>query len=373
MAPHKKTPTGTKRTKVPATQSSPEANAQQVYETVRVALHLARSKTVAAVNAAMVEAYWEIGRKIAEAVGNRAEYGKRLLHFLSGQLTTEFGKGFTPRNLWHMRQFYEAFPNMHALRAQLSWTHYRLLMRVPDAERRNWYMNEAADEGWSSRQLDRQINTAFYDRLLATQKAEQREELKAEIQTSRPVTKADDVLKDPYVLEFLDISPNAAMREKDLEQKLIDRLQDFLLELGKGFAFIARQKHIAADTQHFYIDLVFYNYILKCFVLIDLKTGELTHQDIGQMDFYTRIFQERFCGKGDNPPIGIVLCAKKNETIARYSVLNDKDNLYTAQYLTYLPSEEQLANLFGHERELLEMASLGLGEDDPADDPEGKP
>ncbi|MBO4330144.1 MAG: DUF1016 family protein [Rhodocyclaceae bacterium] len=346
--------------------SSPAADAQQVYEAVRGALHLARSKTVTAINAAMVEAYWEIGRKIAETVGDRAGYGKRLLHFLSGQLTAEFGKGFTPRNLWHMRQFYEAFPNVHALRAQLSWTHYRLLMRVPCAERREWYMNEAADEGWSSRQLDRQINTSFYDRLLATRQAAQREELKAEIRETQPITQADNVLKDPYVLEFLDIPPNAAMREKDLEQKLIDRLQDFLLELGKGFAFVARQKHIAADTQHFYIDLVFYNYILKCFVLIDLKTGELSHQDIGQMDFYTRIFQERFCDKGDNPPIGIVLCAKKNETIAKYSVLNDKDNLYTAQYLTYLPSEEQLANLFGRERELLEIASLGLGEDEPS-------
>ncbi len=353
--------------------TSPPADEQHLYEAARDALRIARSKTVATVNAAMVEAYWEIGRHIAQAVGDRGEYGKHLLQFLSKRLTAEFGKGFTPRNLWHMRQFYETFPNVHALRAELSWTHYRLLMRVPSAERREWYMNEAASEGWSSRQLDRQINTAFYDRLLATQKMEQREELKAEIWTTRPFTRADDVLKDPYVLEFLDISPNAAMREKELEQKLIERLQDFLLELGKGFAFVARQKHIAADTQHFYIDLVFYNYILKCFVLIDLKTGELTHQDIGQMDFYTRIFQERFCEKGDNPPIGIVLCAKKNETIAKYSVLNDKDNLYAAQYLTYLPSEEELASLFDHERELLEMESLDQGNDTPAGALEGEP
>ena len=338
------------------------ADEQQVYEAVRAALALARSKTVAAVNAAMVGAYWEIGRQIALAAGDRAEYGKHLLQFLAGRLTAEFGKGFDISNLRNMRQFYQTFPKRDALRLELSWTHYRLLMRVPSAERREWYMHEAASEGWSSRQLDRQINTAFYDRLLATRKAEQREELKAEIQASRPVTRADDVLKDPYVLEFLDISRNGALHENELEQKLIDRLRDFLLELGKGFAFVASQKHIAADTQHFYIDLVFYNYVLKCFVLIDLKTGELTHQDIGQMDFYTRIFQERFCGKDDNPPIGMVLCAKKNETVARYSVLNDKDNLYAAQYLTYLPTEEELASLLGHERELLEIDALGKQE-----------
>jgi predicted nuclease of restriction endonuclease-like (RecB) superfamily len=224
----------------------------------------------------------------------RAEYGAGLIKYLAERLTKEFGKGFTPTNLKYMRQFYEAFPIGHALRDQLSWTHYRLLMKIDDASRREFYLAECAECNWSSRQLERQINSFYYERLLATQKSG-RESVKNEINTLEPKTDPDYILKDPYILEFLDLKENKDYHESDLEQALIDNLQKFLLELGKGFSFVARQRRITLDGDHFYIDLVFYNYILKCFVIIDLKTSKLTHQDIGQIDFYVRYFVRLSC------------------------------------------------------------------------------
>lgn len=314
-----------------------------VYENIREVLLTARNKTYSAINDAMVNAYWDIGRQIAEAQGERAEYGKQLMKYLSENLTDEFGKGFTVRNLQQMRQFYFAFQNAHTLCAELSWSHYRLLSRVENRERREFYTQEAASEGWSVRQLDRQINSFYYERLLATRDSK-KSEVVNEIRHLEPKTEADGILKDPYVLEFLNLKQDKAYLESELEQALIDKLQEFLLELGKGFSFVARQKRISDNTDHYYIDLVFYNYILKCFVLIDLKTGKLTHQDVGQMDFYVRLFQERYSLPDDNPPIGIILCADKSEAVAKYSVLVDKENLLASKYMLYLPTEEELAH-----------------------------
>jgi len=277
------------------------------YGRVRETVLTAKNKIYAAVNFAMVEAYWEIGREIYEAQGKseRAEYGKGLLEYLSEELTAEFGQGFTVTNLKYMRQFYLTFQNRHALRDQLSWTHYRLLIRLGNDSQREFYLNECIECNWSTRQLERQINSFYYERLIATQTGN-RDSVKAEIQTLEPKTDPEYILKDPYILEFLNLKENKQYHEAELEQGLIDNLQDFLLELGKGFSFVARQKRITIEGDHYYIDLVFYNYILKCFVLIDLKTGKLSYQDVGQIDFYVRYFEDKMKQAGDNPTIGIV-------------------------------------------------------------------
>lgn len=329
-----------------------------IYNEIRTVLEEARGSVARAVNAAMVAAYWEIGRMINDAVGERAAYGKQLLGYLSKRLTEEFGKGFTVANLRNMRQFSQMFPIRYALRSELSWTHYRLLMRVDNEQRRTWYMNEAADAGWSSRQLDRQIQTSYYDRLLATRGEANRLEVAREIQKTQPITAADSIVRDPYVLEFLGIPRDERLQEKDLEGALIDKLQDFLLELGRGFCFAGRQMRITDGTDDYYVDLVFYNYLTRCFVLVDLKAGKLTHQDVGQMDFYVRLFEERYKPADDNPPIGIILCSEKTEATARYSVLADKQNLFASQYMTYLPTEEELARALRRERQEVEGAAL---------------
>ena len=326
----------------------------KVYESIRSALTDARTKVFNTVNSTMVTVYWEIGQEIAEAVGDRAEYGKQLLKFLSERLTVEFGKGFTTANLRNMRQFYQMFPIRYALRSELTWTHYRMLMRIDEQNRREFYLSESAQSGWTSRQLERQINSFYYERLLATQKSG-REGVKSEIQKLEPKTTADYILKDPYILEFLDLSENKSYFESELEQALIDKLQEFLLELGKGFSFVARQKRITTEGgEHYYIDLVFYNFILKCFIVIDLKTGKLTYQDVGQIDFYVRLFNEKVKQSDDNPTIGIILCADKDESIVKYSVLADNENLFASKYRLYLPTEDELKVELQRERELIE-------------------
>ncbi|MDY3981306.1 PDDEXK nuclease domain-containing protein [Paraeggerthella sp. LCP19S3_G8] len=318
------------------------ASDETVCQSVRSTLASARTKAAAAVNDAMVSAYWEIGRQIAEAQGDRAEYGKHLMKYLSERLTAEFGKGFTERNLRAMRQLYLAYPIRHTLCAELGWSHYRLIIRVEDPVRRDFYVRSAVEERWTVRQLDRQIHSFYYERLLAT-RAEGKDKVRQEIQQLEPPTKADDVLKDPYVLDFLELNGNSDFLETDLEQALMDKLQQFLLELGKGFSFVARQQRISADGDHYYIDLVFYHYILKCFVLIDLKTGKLTPQDIGQMDFYVRLFDDQCTRADDNPTIGIVLCANRNKTVAKYSALADGRGIFASQYVLCLPTEEELS------------------------------
>ena len=315
-------------------------NTEKTYTEIRNSVISAQSRIYTAVNSAMVQAYWEIGEQIYLACGenDRAEYGKGLLKYLSEKLTAEFGKGFTERNLRNMRQFYQAYPIRHSLRAELSWTHYRRLLRIDNEERRNWYTEECAKSSWSVRQLERQINTLFYERLLSSK---DKEPVANEIQTTEPKPEYEKIIRDPYVLEFLDLPENPHFYEKDLEQALINHLQKFLLELGRGFCFEARQKKISFDGRHFYIDLVFYNYILKCFVLIDLKIGDLTHQDLGQMQMYVNYYTRELMNEGDNPPIGIVLCADKSEAVVKYTLPEDNTQVFASKYMTYIPSEEE--------------------------------
>lgn len=319
------------------------------YKQIKSILESARNQVYSTANSAMIQAYWNIGKSIIEQQGKseRAEYGTQLLKELSKKLTKDFGKGFTTSNLRNMRQFYLTFPNCYALRNNLSWTHYRMLMRIENEKARNFYLEECEKSNWSTRQLERQINSFFYERLLSSHN---KEDVSREILEIEPGKKPEDIIRDPYVLEFLGIKQNSDFYEKDLEQALIGELQNFLLELGRGFSFVARQKHIDLDGEHFYIDLVFYNYILKCFVLIDLKTGKLTHQDIGQMDSYIRIFDELQKGDDDNPTIGIILCSEKNEAIAKYSVLNDGKQLFASKYQLMLPTAEELEKYIKNER-----------------------
>jgi predicted nuclease of restriction endonuclease-like (RecB) superfamily len=328
-----------------------------VYKSIRDTLAEARSKVYAAINSAMVEAYWEIGRQIEDAVGERAEYGKGLLKFLAERLTTEFGKGFDESSLRRMRKFCKTFPIRATLWHELSWSHYRLLMKIDDESRREFYTRECVKSAWSVRQLERQINSFFYERLLATQK-ESRASVRDEIYTLEPRKEADYVLKDPYILEFLDLKENCKYNEDELEQALIDKLQEFLLELGRGFTYESRQKRITFDGEHFYIDLVFYNYILKCFVLIDLKTGKLTHQDIGQMQMYVNYYTREMMNEGDNPPIGIILCSDKSENVVRYTLPMDNTQIFTSKYKMYLPTEEELKRELEREREIIERQQL---------------
>jgi predicted nuclease of restriction endonuclease-like (RecB) superfamily len=253
-----------------------------------------------------------------------------------------------------MRQFYKVWPIANALRSQLSWTHYRLILKVEDEKARSFYLQEAIDCNWSTRTLERQINSLYYNRVLLTKK-ENRPFVKAEAENNKEPAQVGDLIKDHYILEFLNLNPNKQFYEKELEQGLIDKLQEFLLELGKGFSFVSRQYRISAEDEHFYVDLVFYNYILKCFLLIDLKTGKLTHQDIGQMDMYVRFFEEEVRQKNDNPTIGLILCAEKNKAIAKYSLLNDSKQIFASKYKLYLPSEEELVKELEKERELVEI------------------
>ena len=268
-------------------------------------------------------------------------------------MTKEFGKGFTVANLKNMRQFYLIFQKSYALRSELTWTHYRLLMRVENENARNFYIEECIKSNWSTRQLERQITTLFYKRLLSSK---DKEKVSKEIYKLEPqIKKAEDIIKDPYVLEFLGLPENTNFLEKNLEQALIDHLQKFLLELGRGFSFVARQKRITFDGRHFYIDLVFYNYLLKCFVLIDLKVGDLTHQDLGQMQMYVHYFEEEMMNEGDNPPIGIVLCADKSDSIVKYTLSKNETQVFASKYKAYLPSEEELLSEIKKEYNILKQ------------------
>lgn len=328
------------------------------YGEIKDILTMARNKVYQTANYAMVEAYWNIGKSIiGEQGGNeKAEYGAGLLKELSEQMTRDFGKGFTVANLKNMRQFYLTFPNSYALRSELSWTHYRLLMRVENDNAREFYMQEAVKSQWSTRQLERQINSFFYERLLSSKNKEQ---VANEIQTLEPAKNPEDIIRDPYVLEFLGLNPNDDFYESDLEQALITHLQKFLLELGRGFSFVARQKRITFDGRHFRIDLVFYNYILKCFVLVDLKVGDLTHQDLGQMQMYVHYYERELMNEGDNPPIGIVLCADKSESVVRYTLPENETQIFASKYKLYLPSEEELLRELRQEYQALESGKTG--------------
>lgn len=332
-----------------------ELNTQKFYQNIRQLIEQNRRRTYRVINSAMLHTYWNIGRLIVEEEKEgsaRAIYGKRLIPTLAKQLTMEFGKGFNSTNLHYMCQFYHTFPNVHAVRGELTWTHYRILLKVQNDRARDFYINEAIENQWSTRQLERQVNSFYYERLLSSQNKrpviEEAEEHSRQLQP-------EDFIKDPYIWEFLNLEPDKSFLEKELEAALISKLQAFLLELGRGFSFVARQQRLSTESKHFYIDLVFYNFYLKCFVLIDLKIGELTHQDIGQMDMYVRYYEENRKVEGDNPTIGIILCSEKDETIVRYSVLEESRQLFASRYLTYLPTEEELAHELEREVEALRL------------------
>ena len=328
-----------------------------LYAEVRTVLLTARAQVQQTVNSAMVLAYWQIGQLIVEHEQGgeaRAAYGKQVLASLSRQLKAEFGKGFDTRNLRYMRAFYLAHPNWNAVRSELTWTHHRLLLRVENPESRDWYTKEAIEQGWSSRALDRQISTLFYERLLSSQdKAGVAAEAAALITQQAP-TEPRDFIRDPYVLEFLGAGVHPALYEKDLERGLLEQLQQFLLELGKGFAFVARQKHLRVEDEECFIDLVFYNYLLKCFVLIDIKVGKLSHQDVGQMDMYVRVFEEQYRGEGDNPTLGLILCSERNQAVAKYSLLAESQQIFASKYSLILPTEAELQAELERDRSLLE-------------------
>jgi predicted nuclease of restriction endonuclease-like (RecB) superfamily len=316
----------------------------------------ARKQILRDVDTVQVRTCWEIGRHIIEfeqGGAGRAQYGKQLLPTLATTLTAEFGKGFDVSNLRHMRGFFLAFPIHDALRRELSWTHYRTLLRVEDEKARQWYMNEAAEQGWSTRALERQIGTLYYERLVASPDR-QAVEREATSNIEHLKQSPREFVRDPVILEFLGLPGAGRLLESELEQALLDNLQAFLLELGKGFAFVARQMRVSTESKEFYIDMVFYNYLLKCFVLFDLKSGELTHQDIGQMDMYVRMVDDLRRGPDDNPTVGIILCTHKDASVVRYSVLHENEYLFASKYKLILPSEDELRAELDRERASLE-------------------
>jgi len=328
---------------------------------VRALIQAARQQALRAVDTVQVRTYWEIGRHIVEfeqGGAERAEYGEKLIPRLAEALTAEFGKGFDERNLRNMRAFYLGFPIRNALRSELSWTHYRTLLRVESEAARLWNLRETAEQNWSTRALERQIGTLYYERLLASQDRRAVEQEAAANLAALPPTPRDFV-RDPVLLEFLGLPQTGKLLEADLEQALLDNLQAFLLELGKGFAFVARQQRISTESKDFFLDMVFYNYLLKCFVLFDLKTGELTHQDIGQMDMYVRMYDDLKRGADDNPTVGVILCAQKDASVVRYSVLHENAQLFASKYKLVLPTEEELRAELDRERALL--AQMGRG------------
>ena len=368
------------------TPPSPTTNSDvsSLFERVAGILESGRGRVLHTINHETVLAYWLIGREIIQALQGgeaRAQYGNALIADLSKRLTERYGAGFSVVNLKNFRQFYLTYSDRavsigspsgsqlavsdglnpisspvgsespSVFHPNLSWSHYRALMRVENIAARQFYEREAIESHWSRRDLERQIGSLFYERLMgSTDKVAMLEGVRQEVMPINPM----DMLKDPYVLEFLDLPNVPQLQESQLEQAIIDKLQHFLLELGRGFSFVARQKRMRFDDKDFYVDLVFYNYLLKCFVLIDLKIGELSHQDIGQMDGYVRMYEAHAKVEGDNPTIGLILCSEKNAAVARYSVLNDSQQLFAAKYQFTLPSEDELQREILRERALIE-------------------
>lgn len=345
-----------------AAEGAPEPDAQALYGHILAVLTQARQQAKRSVNQTMVQAYWQVGRLIVEheqAGQARAAYGSKTLHTLAQRLTQELGRGYSLANLRNFRQFYLTFAEdeiRYSPSSELSWTHYRVLMRVQDPSARLWYAREASSQTWSVAALDRQISTLYYQRLLSSQNQEGiKGEARALLARDAPPDPRD-FLRDPYILEFLGGRPQTDWYEKDLEQGLLDQLQKFLLELGKGFAFVARQRHLRIEDEDAFVDLVFYNYILKCFVLIELKVGKLSHQDVGQLDMYVRVFDENIRQSGDNPTLGLILCSERNEAVARYSLLAGSEQVFASRYQPWLPTEAELQAELTRDRARLENA-----------------
>ena len=319
-----------------------------VFEDACNIIETAQKVAYSAVDLTLVHRNWLLGKRIADEELNgesRAEYGAEVIKKLSKDLNAQYGRGYTKTNLYNFYSFYKMYPEIFHSESgksnvKLSWTHYRVLLQVKDEIAREWYENEALRETWSVKALQRNISSQYYYRILKTQdKAVVETEMKE--LTSEYQSKLE-FIKNPVIAEFLGMKEDTSFLESDLEQCIIGNLQKFLMELGKGYAFVARQQHIHTEKEDYYIDLVFYNYILKCFVLIDLKTKKITHQDIGQMDMYIRMYDDIKRGEGDNPALGIVLCADTDEDIAKYSILHGNEQLFASKYKLYLPTEEEL-------------------------------
>lgn len=338
---------------------------------VKAIINEARSAVYGGINAVQIDHNWKIGRRIVEDEQGgkvRAEYGKRTIAELSAHLCAEFGDGYSERNLWEFRKFYVVFPNIEILHTRvqnLSWSHFRAIMRVADPVAREWYINEASNEHWGVRVLDRNISTQYYERLLLSQADKQ--PVIAEMKKKTAALQKDklEFIKNPAVLEFIGLHGKQGLVEDDLEKAILVHLQEFLLELGKGFSFVESQKLMRTECNDYFIDLVFYNYLLKCFFLIDLKVGRITHQDVGQMDMYVRMYDEIVKQPDDNPTIGIVLCADTDPDIARYSILKGNEHLFATKYKLNLPTPEELTEEVSRQRSIL-MAQLsdtegGLG------------
>ena len=318
-----------------------------------------RLQAYASVNAVMIETYWHIGERIVKEEqhgNNRADYGKQIIDMLSQELTNTFGKGFGTRNLWYFKQFFLVFPRynddtiLHTRVQNLTWSHIRSLLKIENQEERDWYLKEAADQTWSVRTLERNISSQYYHRLLLSQK---KENVTSEMQQLTKPYQQDklEFIKNPIVAEFLGLAPNSDFSETQLESAIISNIQKFLMELGKGYAFVARQQHIRTDETDYYIDLVFYNYLLKCFILIDLKTEKISYQDVGQMDMYLQMYDTLKKSEDDNPTIGIILCADTNYDVAKYSSLAKNEQLYAAKYQLYLPTKEELKREIERQKE----------------------
>ena len=322
---------------------------------IKTIIRNGRQSAYSAVSAVMTETYWNIGKRIIEQEQQgktRAEYGKHLIDMLAEELTKEFGTGYSPRYLRQFRKFYTIFPDLEIWKTRfpnLSWSHYLKVLRVADITACRWYIETASKEMWSVKTLDRNISTQYFERHFANP---------ALVSGSKEIA-APQILKNPFVAEFLGFQTGDDFSESDLESAIISHLKNFLLEMGRGFAFVARQQHIHTDAEDYYIDLVFYNIILKCYVLIDLKKGKIRHQDVGQMDMYVRMYDELKRTEGDNPTIGIVLCSETDEAIAKYSVLNNNDQLYAAKLMTCMPSEEQLKAEIEHQKEIYRLQHEG--------------
>ena len=325
---------------------------EEFYKSVKEVLEESRKRIYRNIQSEMVLSYWQIGKMIVEKQGGkeRAKYGDGLIKELSIQMTKDFGKGFTLSNIKYMRQFYLLFPKSHALSGQLSWTHYRLVLSLQDENARNFYINEAIEGNWSTRQLERAIHSFSYQRYIASKG--NHDVIDDTAKKEAPID-PKEIIKDPYVLEFAGLKPDSSFYEKDLESALITHLNEFLLELGNGFTFVARQRRFDMDGRNFYVDLVLYNYKLKCFVLIDLKRGDLTHQDIGQMQMYVNYYTRELMEPGDNPPIGIILSADKSDTLVRYTLPLDNKQIYASKYMLYLPKEEDLQKEMNKQLRLL--------------------
>jgi predicted nuclease of restriction endonuclease-like (RecB) superfamily len=331
------------------------AKLHSLYESIKDVVQRAKYNAFTAVNFSMVLAYWDTGRLIVEdeqAGKRRATYGKAVIKELSLKLTNDFGPGFGEQALRNYRQFFLLFPICASLRRELTWTHYRLIIRVSNANARTYYLQEAAAQQWNVRTLERHIHSFYYERLLRS-----RDKKVLEEEMAAPPMQPEDILKDPLVLEFLDLPPNINYKEKDMEKAIISHIQKFMLELGKGFAFVGRQQHVRTENSDFFIDLVFYNCLLKCYVLIDLKMGTLTHQDIGQMDMYVRMYEDQRRAPDDNPTIGIVLCSDKDKAVVKYSVLQENQQIFATRYMLYLPTEDELQQLVENDRNILEEAA----------------